>query len=89
MYLLNPERRLCWAMPSAPTQSPSSASRLLPCLGCRSAASVKALEEIASDYLNYLRGERRLRFDDDRRIAYLPRACCKQVKRVDVEAMVA
>jgi len=75
-------------MPSAPTQSPSSASRLLPCLGCRSAASVKALEEIASDYLNYLRGERRLRFDDDRRVSYLPRACCRQVKP-DVDALVA
>jgi hypothetical protein len=77
-------------MSSTSKQSPSSASasRLLPCLDCRSAASAKALEEIAVDYLNYLRGERRLRFDDDRRLPYLPKACCKQAK-VDVNAMVA
>jgi len=62
-----------------------TASRLLPCLDCRRAGGAKAREEIAVDYLNYVLGERRLRFDDDRRLPYLPRACCQQATKSDVD----
>jgi hypothetical protein len=36
--------------------------------------------------LNYVLGERRLRFDDGRRLAYLPKACCRQKADAAVEA---
>jgi len=63
--------------------SSSSASRLLPCLVCRS--SKRALEELVCDYFAYVRGERRLRFDDDRVYPHLPRTCCKQQPKADVD----
>jgi len=75
---------LGWRMPRSPNQQHRSASKL-PCLTCQRGTAAR--EEIITSYLNFLRGERRLRFDDRPR-PLLPRACCKQAKP-DVAALIA
>ena len=60
--------------------------RLMPCLACEK--NERALEEIAAVYLSTLHGERPP-LPDDRTFRFLPRTCCKQVRAVDLETLVA
>jgi hypothetical protein len=60
--------------------------RLLPCLACQK--NERALEEIAAVYLATLHGERPP-LPDGRTFRFLPRSCCKQVRAIDAESLVA
>ena len=60
--------------------------RMLPCLACQ--RNQRALEEIAAVYLATLHGERPP-LPDGRTFRFLPRLCCKQVRAIDPETLVA
>jgi hypothetical protein len=88
--LAEPQKALCWRMSFTTKRSHASVSQFLPCLDCASGLSARALEEVVTNHFAYLRGERRLRFDDDRPFPHLPRLCCKnQAGEPDISALVA
>jgi hypothetical protein len=60
--------------------------KLLPCLACQ--RNERAIEGIAAVYLATLHGERPP-LPDGRTFRFLPRSCCKQVRAIDPESLVA
>jgi len=61
--------------------------KLLPCLAC--SRGERAIEEIAQVYLACMHSEPPPRPDHQKTFRFLPRSCCKQVRAIDPESLVA